>query len=85
MQRAAAVTEGAVPSKGTGKREQGREVGAEPLERSAPHKHPWSPPQRPAGWGTGGDWWTGVHEHPAAHLPVRPLVSSVCLFNRDPH
>lgn len=60
MHGAAPVTEGAVSSKGIEKWEQGSLVGAEPLELSAPHKHPGSQPQRPAGCGAGGCVWGGA-------------------------
>lgn len=53
VQGAAPVTEGAVSPKGIEKRDQGSRVGGEPLEPSAPHKHPGSRAQRPAGFKAG--------------------------------
>lgn len=79
MQRAAAVTEGAVPSKGMGKREQGSEVGAEPLEFSAPHKQPGVHLKGlQAGGGEGGRVVRGPQAPGCS--PSCEAFSFICLF-----
>lgn len=75
---AAPVTEGAVSSEGIEKQEQGSLVGAEPLELSAPHKHPGSRPQRPAGCGAGGRGGSGSGRAKAS--PLCKALAFICVF-----